>query len=596
MLLLLACASSEQLPLAHTGPDRVGPAGIPFVFESTEARGDITWTLLETPEESQLTQDDLIVDGELAWLVPDVPGLYLVEQEACLDVTCTRAEALATAWGTISGAAPTADAGADQSGTLGDTSQLDASGSSDPEGDTLTYRWRFVSVPAGSSLTFLDIVDRKDVTAEFTGDVAGTYTLRVFVDDGTTEVADTMDVTLTAGNTAPVADAGADLAVTLGDAATFDGSGSSDADGDPLTYRWGFKSLPAASSLSNADWTDRYTTGGSFTPDATGTYEARFVVMDGTDQDVGFADAVVTNASNTAPVSDAGADTSGSVGTAVTLDGSGSYDPDGDAISYRWGWKWVPAGSALTNSDWTDRYTSGGSFTPDVAGTYQARLVVNDGVDETVDIVDIVVGAAANNAPVADTTGSDTTGVVGGSVTLDGTSSYDPDSNPFTYWWVFTQTPAGSSLTNPDISGRATDSASFTPDVAGDYETKLKLDDGTDLGRAWLDVTVYTYGYDDVQAIFDANCTSCHGGSSPSAGMDLSGDAYTTIVNQPSDDVPSMDLVEPGDSANSYLLHKTAGTQSSVGGSGQSMPFGSTLSAADQSVIETWVDEGAPDI
>ncbi|MCP4805558.1 MAG: hypothetical protein GY913_15525 [Proteobacteria bacterium] len=599
MFLLLACAPQSLQPLADAGPDRVGPPGIPFAFESTDAVGEVTWTLLDTPEGSQLTDEDLIVEGERAWIVPDAPGLYLIEQEACIDLQCTKAEALAEAWGLISGAAPTADAGADQVGaSAGDTVQLDASGSTDPEGDTLTYAWKFASVPAGSSLVFTDITDRKDVTAEFVGDVFGTYTLRVFVSDGTSTKADTVDITLSpGGNTAPVADAGSDLAVNLGDEATYDGSNSSDPDGDPLTYRWGFKTLPAASSLSNADWTDRYTTAGRFTPDAVGTYDARFVVMDGTDQDVDFAEAVVTSTSNTPPVADAGADTSGAVGTEVALDGSATSDVDGDTLSFRWGWKWVPVGSALTNADFRDRYTEFGRFTPDVAGTYQARLVVNDGADETVDIVDIVV-TATNNLPEADASLSDTEGVVGDTVRLDGTLSHDADGDAFTTTWVFTQKPAGSALTNPDIAGRFSTLASFVPDVAGDYEIKLKADDGSaDIGRDWVDITVYSYGYDDVQAVFDSDCTSCHSGGTPSSGMDLSGDAYTTIVDVESQDVVGMDLVEQGDSANSYLFHKIAGTHSSVGGAGDQMPKGgSALDTADQDLIETWIDEGAPDI
>jgi len=72
--------------------------------------------------------------------------------------------------------------------------------------------------------------------------------------------------------------------------------------------------------------------------------------------------------------------------------------------------------------------------------------------------------------------------------------------------------------------------------------------------------------------------------------------AYSELVDVPSSDVPSMDRVEPGDSANSYFFHKIAGTHGSVGGAGVQMPLGyPAVSAADQLLIQTWIDEGAPE-
>ena len=61
---------------------------------------------------------------------------------------------------------------------------LNGSGSTDPDGDNLYYRWSFVSRPAGSALSSADINDRDDVTASVTPDVAGEYTLRLWVSDG----------------------------------------------------------------------------------------------------------------------------------------------------------------------------------------------------------------------------------------------------------------------------------------------------------------------------------------------------------------------------------------------------------------------------
>ncbi len=86
----------------------------------------------------------------------------------------------------------------------------------------------------------------------FDVDVAGSYTVRLIVNDGTVNSApDT--VTISTENSAPVADAGADQAILVNDTVQLDGSGSSDADGDALTYRWSIVSKPGGShaALSN---------------------------------------------------------------------------------------------------------------------------------------------------------------------------------------------------------------------------------------------------------------------------------------------------------------------------------------------------------
>ena len=78
---------------------------------------------------------------------------------------------------------------------------------------------------------------------------------------------------------------------------------------------------------------------------------------------------------NTAPVANAGASQTLVVNTLVSLDGRASADANGDALTYSWTLRSQPAGSTATLSAST---TAQPSFTPDVAGTYVASLIVND--------------------------------------------------------------------------------------------------------------------------------------------------------------------------------------------------------------------------
>jgi hypothetical protein len=79
-------------------------------------------------------------------------------------------------------------------------------------------------------------------------------------------------------NTVPLADAGADQNGNVGCLTTLDGSGSRDADGDPITYSWAVISAPSGSTAALSANTVAKPT---FVPDVPGNYQFSLVVGDG---------------------------------------------------------------------------------------------------------------------------------------------------------------------------------------------------------------------------------------------------------------------------------------------------------------------------
>ncbi|MCX7943402.1 MAG: PKD domain-containing protein [Deltaproteobacteria bacterium] len=62
----------------------------------------------------------------------------------------------------------------------------------------------------------------------------------------------------------------------------------------------------------------------------------------------------------------------------VELDGTGSYDPDSDVLTYNWQIEHIPKKSSLSKIANSDRPLA--SFIPDAEGDFIFSLVVSDGV------------------------------------------------------------------------------------------------------------------------------------------------------------------------------------------------------------------------
>jgi hypothetical protein len=145
---------------------------------------------------------------------------------------------------------------------------------SDPDGDPLTITE--VSDPANGTTAIEANQIRFTPDAGFSGETSFTYV----ISDGRGGTSSaTVTVTVTSGNRAPVANAGPDQSVYLGDAIVLNGSGSSDPDGDPITYLWTVQSSPAGATVGFTPSTT--VANPAITVSATGLYVLRLVVNDG---------------------------------------------------------------------------------------------------------------------------------------------------------------------------------------------------------------------------------------------------------------------------------------------------------------------------
>jgi VCBS repeat-containing protein len=149
--------------------------------------------------------------------------------------------------------APVANAGVDQSGKVGRALSFSGSGSTDQDGTIASYSWNWGDATANGS----------GVSATHTYDAAGTYTVTLTVTDNQGAVGIDVAVVTVSVNRPPVANAGPDQIVTVGQALSFSGSGSSDPDGTIASYSWNWGDNTANGSGVTA--THTYATAGTYT-------------------------------------------------------------------------------------------------------------------------------------------------------------------------------------------------------------------------------------------------------------------------------------------------------------------------------------------
>lgn len=308
-------------------------------------------------------------------------------------------------------AAPVAEAGGPQLLSSNAAVSLSGSGSFDPDGDPITYHWTIDTAPEGSSLLDADspfsVNDERDPSTTFTPDAEGTFVVSLVVIDGLGAVSapDRTTITISSGS-APVADAGDDQRGNVGDTISLDGSQSWDKLGRDLSYDWSFAQVPGTSALTGLS--SATTAAPSFEPDVSGLYLVALVVDNGLELSRPDTIIVRINAGDSdAPIADAGDDIEGDDCTHIPLDGSASYDPNGEPLTYAWDLEERPDGSSAAMDAFADPSAASTSFYPDVDGEYVLSLSVHDGVGWSIpDEIKVFAAEREYNSPASVNPGS----------------------------------------------------------------------------------------------------------------------------------------------------------------------------------------------
>ena len=342
----VAAIVANQPPISDAGGPYAGPVGMPVQFNGLGS---------EDPDGSLVSANWGFGDGNTgSGLFPThayaAPGRYTATLSVIDNNGAENRSTATVLIGDGLSIPPTADAGGPYTGAANVTVTFDGTGSDDPDGDITAWDWTFGDGMTGTGPT--------PVHTYLSG---GLYHVILQVtDDDNLTASDTATARIGDLSLPPTADANGPYNGRVGVALTFDGSGSSDPDGDIVQYDWDFGDGSTAIDGGPTP-VNNYAAGGKYIVRLTVTDDSGETDMDVTTATVGIG--------NLPPQADAGDSVTGTFGRAIaiTFDGSGSSDPDGNIVSYAWEFG---DGNTGNGPNPTHRYAD--------AGKYLVTLTVTD--------------------------------------------------------------------------------------------------------------------------------------------------------------------------------------------------------------------------
>jgi parallel beta-helix repeat protein len=325
--------------------------------------------------------------------------------------------------------APVANAGSDQNGKVNQTIYFNGTGSYDPDDDPIQYKW---NLGDGKITNWLNEAEA-GVTHIYPNE--GKYTVTLSVSDGSLFDIDTCIVDITADN--------------VENQLTF----------KPIPKIIRYEDEPSSERVIDLwDYVEdnKYSKSNLFFKISTNADPNNGVTLDSNRYiDINpianwFGNSTilieVTNGNLTAtqnlyvviipvndvPIANAGLNQNVTVNQTVYFDGSGSFDIEGDALSYKWRFDGV-LGNTERESKWQKSPYINHSYKD--PGVYEVDLTVDDGEFQSTDTCVIYVTKPTDNQPPVADAGPDQNVTYGDLVILDGSGSYDPDGKIKLYQW-----------------------------------------------------------------------------------------------------------------------------------------------------------------